>query len=287
MAFDVSILGLGDNVVDRYEPEGVMYPGGNAVNCAVFARRAGAARAAYMGIFGNDAASEHVIASLAEEGIECVKCRQVIGECGKTTVRLAGGERVFLESNLGGVRGRTRIPLDRFDLEYIKGFDVVHLGAYGLMERELPTLHRVGCLVSFDFSEDSPNVFIEEHAPFVDIAFFSAEDQMDDQEVRERLAWLAGLGPRVVVATRGMKGSAAYADGSVWLQPAVPAESVVDTMGAGDSFIAAFLLGCAPAIRARSLDGDVIERSLSFAAEFASGACSLEGAWGHPLSYRE
>ena len=121
MAFDVSILGLGDNVVDRYEPEGVMYPGGNAVNCAVFARRAGAARAAYMGIFGNDAASEHVIASLAEEGIECVKCRQVIGECGKTTVRLAGGERVFLESNLGGVRGRTRVPLDRFDLEYIRG----------------------------------------------------------------------------------------------------------------------------------------------------------------------
>ncbi len=155
------------------------------------------------------------------------------------------------------------------------------------MERELPALHRAGCLVSFDFSEDSPKEFIEEHAPFVDIAFFSAEDQMDDQEVRERLAWLAGLGPRVVVATRGMKGSAAYADGSVWLQPAVPAESVVDTMGAGDSFIAAFLLGCAPAIRARSLDGDVIERSLAFATEFASGACSLEGAWGHPLSYRE
>lgn len=283
----MSVLGLGDNVVDRYEPEGVRYPGGNAVNCAVFAHRAGAARAGYMGIFGNDAASEHVIASLAEEGIECVKCRQVIGECGKTTVRLVDGARVFLESNLGGIRGRTRVPLDRFDLEYIRGFDVVHVGAYGFMERELPGLHRAGCLVSFDFSEDSPREFIEEHAPFVDIAFFSAEDQMDDQEVRERLVWLAGLGPRVVVATRGMKGSAAYADGSVSFQTAVPAETVVDTMGAGDSFIAAFLLTCTPAIRARSLDRDVIERSLAFAAEFASGACLLEGAWGHPMAYRE
>ncbi|MFR3877326.1 MAG: hypothetical protein ACLTYW_03345 [Collinsella sp.] len=41
-----------------------MYPGGNAVNFAVYAKKCGAARSAYMGIFGNDAAAEHVIASL-------------------------------------------------------------------------------------------------------------------------------------------------------------------------------------------------------------------------------
>ncbi|GAY79091.1 hypothetical protein NBRC111894_4645 [Sporolactobacillus inulinus] len=32
------VLGLGDNVVDIYEYKQTMYPGGNALNFAVFAR---------------------------------------------------------------------------------------------------------------------------------------------------------------------------------------------------------------------------------------------------------
>lgn len=78
MGFDVSILGFGDNVVDRYEHLGVMYPGGNAVNVAVYARRLGAARSAYMGIFGTDDAAEHVIESLVDEGVSsCVAGRSL------------------------------------------------------------------------------------------------------------------------------------------------------------------------------------------------------------------
>ena len=57
MAFNVSALGFGDNVVDCYEHIHTMYPGGNAVNFAVYAKKCGAARSAYMGIFGNDAAA--------------------------------------------------------------------------------------------------------------------------------------------------------------------------------------------------------------------------------------
>ena len=60
MAHDVSILGFGDNVVDVYEHTGTMYPGGNAVNVAVAAKRCGAARSAYLGHFGSDAAAEHM-----------------------------------------------------------------------------------------------------------------------------------------------------------------------------------------------------------------------------------
>ena len=37
MAFNVNALGFGDNVVDRYEHIHTMYPGGNAVNFAVYA----------------------------------------------------------------------------------------------------------------------------------------------------------------------------------------------------------------------------------------------------------
>lgn len=56
MKYPVKVLGFGDNVVDKYEHLKIMYPGGNAVNFAVYAKKFGAERSAYMGIFGNDAA---------------------------------------------------------------------------------------------------------------------------------------------------------------------------------------------------------------------------------------
>lgn len=60
-AFPISVLGFGDNVVDKYEHIKTMYPGGNAVNFAVFAKKLGVERSAYMGIFGSDAEAEHVL----------------------------------------------------------------------------------------------------------------------------------------------------------------------------------------------------------------------------------
>ena len=47
--YDVSALGFGDNVVDKYEHIKTMYPGGNCVNFAVYAKMFGAKRSAYMG----------------------------------------------------------------------------------------------------------------------------------------------------------------------------------------------------------------------------------------------
>lgn len=64
--YKVKVLGFGDNVVDKYEHIKTMYPGGNTVNFAVYAKMFGAEKSAYMGYFGNDAEAEHVIASLAE-----------------------------------------------------------------------------------------------------------------------------------------------------------------------------------------------------------------------------
>ena len=193
MAFNVNALGFGDNVVDRYEHIHTMYPGGNAVNFAVYAKKCGAARSAYMGIFGNDAAAEHVIASLEDEGIELDKCEQMIGENGAARVTVVDGDRVFLGSNEGGIRGDARYVLDRFDLSYMKQFDVVHSGNYCFTERELPKLKAAGVTVSFDFSDDSTDEYYEQIAPYVDFAFFSAADAASEDEIRERLAWVRVL----------------------------------------------------------------------------------------------
>jgi fructoselysine 6-kinase len=51
---------------------------------------------------------------------------------------------------------------------------------------------------------------------------------------------------------------------------------VVDTMGAGDAFIAGYLVG--------TLRGDTPEQVLPYAAFCAAKACGWEGAWGYPLA---
>lgn len=104
--YDVSALGFGDNVVDKYEHIKTMYPGGNCVNFAVYAKMFGAKRSAYMGYFGNDAEAEHVMYALDDIGIETVKCKQLEGENGCARATLVDGDRVFLGSNEGGIRGK-------------------------------------------------------------------------------------------------------------------------------------------------------------------------------------
>lgn len=233
------------------------------------------------GHFGNDAAAEHVIASLEDEGIELDKCEQMIGENGAARVTVVDGDRVFLGSNEGGIRGDARYVLDRFDLSYMKQFDVVHSGNYCFTERELPKLKAAGVTVSFDFSDDSTDEYYEQIAPYVDFAFFSAADAASEDEIRERLAWVKGLGPRFVSATAGAEGCIAYDGERYYRQLAKPVTDMKDTMGAGDSFLTSFLM-CYLDSAKRGEDGaEAIECALDFAAGFASTVCGMEGSWGH------
>lgn len=284
MSFDVSVLGFGDNVVDVYEHERTMYPGGNAVNFAVYAKKCGAARSAYMGLFGNDAEAEHVITSLEEEGIELWKCEQLIGVNGKARVTVVDGDRIFLGSNEGGIRGDSRYVLDRFDLDYVRSFDVVHTGNYCFTERELPKIVEAGVPVSFDFSDDSTDEYYAEIAPLVTFAFMSCGDMPED-EIRAKLRSVAALGPAFVSATRGAEGCIAYDGTDFYVQPSKPVETMADAMGAGDSFLTSFLVVYLDRMKAGAERKDAIVEALDFAAGFASSVCGIDGSWGHPLTY--
>ena len=71
----MKVVGLGDNVVDKYEHIRVMYPGGNAMNFAVFARQLGV-QAAFLGAFGDDPEGEHVAERARQEGVDISRCRR-------------------------------------------------------------------------------------------------------------------------------------------------------------------------------------------------------------------
>ena len=281
--YDVSALGFGDNVVDKYEHIKTMYPGGNCVNFAVYAKMFGAKRSAYMGYFGNDAEAEHVMYALDDIGIETVKCKQLEGENGCARATLVDGDRVFLGSNEGGTRGKTPYVLDRFDLEYIRQFDFVHAGNYCFMEKEIPKIHEAGVPISFDFSDDSEDSYYAEVAPTVDYAFCSFDGT--DEEAREHLKKIVSYGPKLAVASRGADGCILYDGQEYYVQKAVPIKEVVDTMGAGDSLITSFMVAYTDHLKKGITGETAIRESLAAAAEFASKVCGMNGAFGYGKKY--
>jgi fructokinase len=94
--------------------------------------------------------------------------------------------------------------------------------------------------------------------------------------------WLAG-GASIVVVTAGADGSTAYArDGRTIRRAALPIE-LVDTVGAGDSFMGALLAGLDAAgattpAELALIDDAAIEGALAFAAEVSAITCSRAGA---------
>ena len=280
MEYNVSVVGFGDNVVDIYTHSNKQYPGGNCVNFAVYAKMFGAKRSAYMGYFGTDVNADHVIEALHNEKIETVKCKKISGENGYSRCKLENGDRVFLDYNEGGVRSRHIYELDEFDIEYLKQFDLVHCGNYCYMESQLPKIKEANIPLSFDFSDDSTEEYYMQIAPLVTYAFCSYDGT--DEEVKKHLKKVSDLGPEIVCASRGAKGCMLYCNGKYYEQKAVPIEKVVDTMGAGDSFLAAFLCSLYTAgwQKAKPMPEQALLAALAAGQQVSARNCMAQGGFG-------
>ena len=269
--------------MDIYDHLKTMYPGGNCVNVSVYGKMAGCEKTAYMGYFGDDDRADLIMDTLERIGVETVKCKQLHGENGYSRITLKDGDREFLDFNDGGIRGKTPYILDRFDLEYMKGFDVVHSGNYSFTESELHKIKEAGIPVSFDFSDDSTEEYYEKTAPHVTYAFCSFDGT--DEEAKEHLKKLTSMGPELAMASRGAKGCILYDGEKFFAQEAAPLEKVKDTLGAGDSLIASFLTGFIGRTKAGMDKETAICESLEEAVAFAAGICGMEGAFGYGKKY--
>lgn len=259
------LVGVGDNVVDRYRDLGTMFPGGQALNVAVFAQRFGLS-AAYLGVLGDDVAGRHVLGAMRAEGIETSRVRVVHGPNATADVALIDGNREFLGSD----PGVSKFRLTPEDLAYLSTFDLIHSSESSYLEDQLDRLAGAAQL-SFDFSVRREESYLAPILPHVAIAEFSLSD-LDDADTRDWLEAIHARGPRIVLATRG-SGDAMVFDGHRHRrQPSVPSEPI-DTLGAGDAFIARFLVG--------HLRSEPVADALEAASVAAAETCAAFGAFGH------
>lgn len=291
----ISTLGLGDNVCDKYLHEAKIYPGGNALNVALFSGMLGS-RSAYLGTFGDDLIGRHVYAAASELGVELSHCRFEHGENGFSRVLLVEGDRKFLQGNAGGI-GREKSPvLTNLDFEYISGFDLVHTSVYSAMEDQLPVICKNAKFVSMDFSDCRDVSYFEKCCPYIDCAEVSCGD-MEPDEIHAFMNMLMNLGCRkMVIATRGSRGAVLLTDQRFYEQSPNLTEAK-DTMGAGDSFIASFLTNYLDGMKdcvdfsekspelgitkAKEYRDSLIRNSLYRAAVFSAKQCQRAGSFGY------
>ena len=279
----MKVIGYGDNVVDRYVNKKIMFPGGNAVNFAVYAKESGLDASLLLN-FADDREADHIIDSMKEMGIGLTGCRR---EFGATTercdVNLVEGDRIFIADDLRETKAAPPLLTEK-DLRYLDTFDLVHSGCYAAVESEISKLKELKGLVTFDFSvepEFKEDPYLEQICPYIDMALFSCEG-MDQEEIHVLQKKVYDMGTKYILTTKGTDGQILF-NGETHYTGIVELVEAVDTMGAGDSFFTSFVCTLLKEgwTKKNPLTNQMIDTAFHTAAKFSAQNCLREGAFGY------
>lgn len=291
----MKLICIGDNNVDIYPEEGLIYPGGNCVNVAAFCAINGS-EVCYVGNLGNDNWGDIQENALHHIGVSTVIFRQP-EKTSSAEVRLFGNDRRFSAYD-NEIHTAHPLKLDLNLEKKIKQYDLVHTSRYSIFDSG--TINKIiacGKPVSYDFSNDWETNETEQLSSFLAFSFFSC-DGLSEKEIWNLLNNIVCSGCGLAIATQGANGSFAYDGKNEYRQPAFHINPV-DTLGAGDSFIAKFLqtyfdlfLPNSKSLNVLSEHGEfpdlsalhqnIVKVSLSQAALFSAEICLKKAAFAEP-----
>lgn len=259
----IQIATVGDNCIDVLSPSNRKLVGGNALNVAIQISRLGGS-AAYFGPVSADDNGALVRASLRANGVSDANLTLRSGATAHTDIEVAAsGERHIGFEDFGVCAGYTP---DAAQIDLLLGMDHVHIGWLDDGGALRQALVAAGVSVSQDISVNAR----PEDLGVDGLSIVLCSRPGGHDEAAEYAARLLQAGARAVVVTRGAEGSSAFFTGKAYDIAAVEI-SPVDTTGAGDSYIAAFLVahlgGASPADAGKA------------AAEHAALTCAHEGGF--------
>ncbi len=239
-------------------PGFVKAPGGAPANVAVGLAKLGV-DAGFIGKVGADAFGDFLREVLQQNGVDTAYL--IAGETSRTTL-------AFVATRSDGIKDITfyrhpgadiQLAPDEIDIEYIQSAELFHYGSVSLSHspsREA-TLHAIrsakasGARLSYDPNlrlmlwDDAANAkrWIWEVMPYADVVKISDEEWefvTGDADFEQGIERILGLGVKLLVVTLGERGcyyTNGFANGFVDGFTV----DVVDTLGAGDAFVAAML----------------------------------------------
>lgn len=230
------VAAVGDNCVDVYYTMNTFYPTGNAVDFAINLKKQGQ-DVSLVSIKGNDVFGEAVENVLKKYGVDISHFYSGDRQTAVAQMNIVDGDRVH-ERFDGNVLADFFLDQERMD--YIKGFDIVYSEKWSRIGRYIRDLKTDGNVMVHDFSKRLYDPTNEDILPWLDYAFFSHE-RLDD-EIRDFLVDTQKRTRGTVIAMLGPDGSLAW-DGRRFVREEADRVDVVNTVGAGDSYVSGFVKG--------------------------------------------
>ena len=262
----MKVAEIGDNCIDLYERIGRKYPTGNVVDTGVNLKKLGV-DVSIISTTGSDENGKWMIESLKEEGLDISHLKVADGKTAITYMDMDGNDRIHGDYEEGVLAD---MVFDEEDIRFASEHDLVHSALWGMAEKALPAIATNKTPIAFDYADRLDHKLVEETLPYVTYGFYSYHNGRDAY-IEEYLKDKVNRGMKVAVATFGEQGSLAYDKDGFHEGHIVPAKQVVNTVGAGDSFIAGFLYGI--------LNGWKIEDCLQKGAEVASKVVEVFEPW--------
>lgn len=262
--------------------------GGAESNVAIALARLGVP-VCWIGRLGRDPFGDEAIRAMRGEGVQVLARR----DDNRPTGLMVKDRRTTVHQRVSYYRtGSAGAALTASDLDdaVIEAAQVLHVtgitlaisdSAAATVTHALDVAKSAGTLVSFDvnyrsrlWSTEVAKARIARLLPAVDLLFAGLDEARmitdGNHDEGETLRRLQAMGPREVVIKLGDRGAVAIAGNDTAAAAAVPVP-IVDTVGAGDAFVAGYL--------SATLSRSPLARRLDIACAVAAFACTSPGDW--------
>ncbi len=243
-------------------------PGGNAFNVATVVARTGL-RTAYLGAVGDDRAADMILEAGVSAGVDMSRVARIDGPTGRTVVaRNDHGERQFVSEDYGAA---ALYRLDDETVDWLTRARWLHFARQPDLADHADRLRSRGAEISCDIGYSGGLRELAAAVVSLDVAFMSASAE-PGMLAEEMLEHALRAGAALAVVTLGAAGSIASDGGPRWSADAVAVAPVVDTLGAGDAYIGAFI--------AARIEGAGVEHAMQAGARAGAAACTQWGLAG-------
>ncbi len=260
------IAEIGDNCIDLYERIGKKYPTGNVVDTGVNLKKLGA-DVSIISTTGSDEYGKWMIEVLKKEGLDISHLKVKEGNTAITYMDMNGNDRVHGDYVEGVLEN---IEFDDEDVRFACEHDLVHTALWGKTEKVLSKIAGKGVPIAFDYADKLDHPLVEETLPYVTYGFYSYH-KGSDEFIKAFLKDKVDRGMKIAVATFGEQGSLSYDETGFHVGPIYLARKVVNTVGAGDAYIAGFLYSI--------MNGDDVLKAMRTGAKIASRVVEVFEPW--------
>ncbi|MDP9936379.1 fructokinase [Paenarthrobacter nicotinovorans] len=293
MSEPLDVVVVGEALIDIVQsPDGqAEYPGGSPTNVAYGLGRLDV-KAGLLTAIGRDQRGDAIAAHLQSAGVVLLPGSQSMGKTATATARIAADGSAAYTFDIEWALAPLALPYAPRILHTGSIATFLEPGAGSV--RSLLEQAQGGCMVTYDpnirtdllGSHHEALTTFEEIVPLTDVVRMSASDAhwlYPGKALEDIASHLLTLGTTLAVMTEGAKGSL-MATRHIQIRVRAVASTVADTIGAGDSYMSALIMG----LLLRGSDGlapTVLERIGNIASMAAAITVGRRGA--NPPTHRE